>query len=419
MRTFDSEFRRLRSMSASLSAATALAALLSFLFVVMVARAGGPDARGELAFLVALPTLLSFAATLGVEVANLFHAGAVKVRSSLVSASIVVGTVSGSAFAAAGSVMLHLIPGWLPDSIPGSLITGAMLTIPLISVQFLLSSLLVGGGREGAANLIRIAMPLISVATFAALAATGISPTTAAVGAWIIGQAAGAAGAIALSVRAFGIVKPSQLLLPLGDLFRYGLPAHGGNLADVATFRLDSLILAATAGAAELGIYAAAINLAEVLLYVPSSVAMVLLPASAVSDDPFPLALRATLAVAVITTFGAVLMIAFAPWLIRMLFGPGFEGSVTLLRILSVAMIGMGIRRVLAAELAARRRQVVAAWVAFLTLGVMTTLDLALIPRFGAGGAAWASFVAYLLGGGAIIILFLRLGHQRPERTTS
>lgn len=419
MRTFDSELRRLHSMSASLSAATALSALLSFLFVVMVARAGGPNARGELAFLVALPTLLSFAATMGMEVANLFHAGAVKVRSSLVSASIVVGTVSGSAFAAAGWVMLHLIPGWVPDSMPASLSTWAMLTIPIITIQFLLSSLLIGGGREGAANLIRIAMPLISVVTFAASAATGTSPITAAVGSWIVGQVAGAVGAIVLSIRAFGIVTPSQQLLPFGDLFRYGLPAHGGNLADVATFRLDSLILAASVGAADLGIYAAAINLAEVLLYIPSSVAMVLLPASAVSDDPFPLALRATLTVAVISTFGAVLMIAFAPWLIRLLFGPGFESSVTLLRILSVAMIGMGIRRVLAAELAARRRQAVAAWIAFFTLGVMVTLDLALIPRFGAVGAAWASFVAYLLGGGAIITLFLRLGHQRPPRTVS
>ena len=419
MRTFDSELRRLHSMSASLSAATALSALLSFLFVVMVARAGGPNARGELAFLVALPTLLSFAATMGMEVANLFHAGAVKVRSSLVSASIVVGTVSGSAFAAAGWVMLHLIPGWVPDSMPASLSTWAMLTIPIITIQFLLSSLLIGGGREGAANLIRIAMPLISVVTFAASAATGTSPITAAVGSWIVGQVAGAVGAIVLSIRAFGIVTPSQQLLPFGDLFRYGLPAHGGNLADVATFRLDSLILAASVGAADLGIYAAAINLAEVLLYIPSSVAMVLLPASAVSDDPFPLALRATLTVAVISTFGAVLMIAFAPWLIRLLFGPGFESSVTLLRILSVAMIGMGIRRVLAAELAARRRQAVAAWIAFFTLGVMVTLDLALIPRFGAVGAVWASFVAYLLGGGAIITLFLRLGHQRPPRTVS
>lgn len=412
MRTFDTELRRLRRTSASLSAATALAALLSFLFVVVVARAGGPDARGELAFLVALPTLLSFAATLGMEVANLFHAGAVTVRSSLVSASIVVGTVSGSAFAAAGWLTLYLIPGWLPGSIPTYLTTWAMLTVPLITVQFLLSSLLVGGGRERSANLIRIAMPLISVVTFAALATTGVSPSTAAVGSWIIGQVAGAMGAIVLSIRAFGIVTPTHLLLPFGDLFRYGLPAHGGNLADVATFRLDSLILAATAGAGDLGIYAAAINLAEVLLYIPSSVAMVLLPASAASDDPFPLALRATLAVAVISTFGAVLMIALAPWLIRLLFGPGFEGSVTLLRILSVAMIGMGIRRVLAAELAARRRQAVAAWIAFLTLGVMVTLDLALIPRFGADGAAWASFVAYLLGAGVIIIMFLRIGRR-------
>ncbi|HWC14343.1 MAG TPA: polysaccharide biosynthesis C-terminal domain-containing protein [Actinomycetota bacterium] len=416
MSSTDLEVKRLGSASASIATATAGAAFLSFVFVTLVARIGGAEARGKLAFLVALPTLLSFAATLGIEVTNLFHAGRQETRSSLVTASLVVGASTGVVFAGGAWLLFQVVPGWVPDGISGRLVASALTMTPVMTVQYVLGALLVGCGREGAANMIRVIMPAISVVIFFVSMAQ-LSVATSAVAAWIIGQIVGAVYAVVMSVRAFGLVRPSQMVLSVRELLRYGLPAHGGNLADVATFRLDSLILAATVGTIELGIYAVAINLAEVLLYVPASVAMVLLSTSAASDDSTVLAVRAAVTATAISSVGAVAMIVLAPWVVRALFGPGFEASVLPLRILSVAMIGMGLRRVLTAELAARRRQALAAWVAVVTLAVIATLDVTLIPRFGAEGAAWASLVAYLLGGGLIVIAFLRT--QRPTSLPS
>ncbi len=410
------DVKGLGSVSAWIAAATAGAALLSFVFVVLVARIGGAEARGQLAFLVALPGLLSFAATLGIEVTNLFHAGRHEARSSLATASLMVGSLVGAALAGGAWLVLQAVPVWVPDGISDGVVASALVMTPVMTVQFVLGALLIGSGRERAANLIRVVMPAVSVVAFFVFMMQ-LTAATSAVAAWITGQMIGAMGAVAISVRSFGLVRPSQMVLSVRDLLRYGLPAHGGNLADVGTFRLDSLILAATVGAAELGIYAAAINLAEVLLYVPASVAMVLLSTSAASEGSTALAVRATVWVTAVSVIGAVAMIVVAPWVIQALFGPGFEASVLPLRILSVAMIGMGIRRVLTAELAARRRQGLAAWVAVVTLAVIAVLDVTLIPRFGAEGAAWASLVAYLLGGGLIVIVFLRI--QRPTSQRS
>jgi Na+-driven multidrug efflux pump len=50
-----------------------------------------------------------------------------------------------------------------------------------------------------------------------------------------------------------------------------------------------------------------------------------------------------------------------------------------------------------------------------LGLGLVVTavLDVALIPRFGAVGAAYASMIAYLVGDGTLTVLLLRHGRSR------
>ncbi|HYP24573.1 MAG TPA: polysaccharide biosynthesis C-terminal domain-containing protein, partial [Actinomycetota bacterium] len=192
----------------------------------------------------------------------------------------------------------------------------------------------------------------------------------------------------------------------------YAVLAHAGNVADLATFRIDTLVLAGWWGARELGIYAAAVNVAEVVLYLPSAVATVLLPHRSANEPVPPAVLVRTLGLVTAAAAGvAAAGVAAAPWVVDLLYPAGFERAVGPLRVLFVAMVGTSVRRVLAAELAAVGRQGAASVVAVVTLVAIVALDLLLIPEHGADGAAWASAAAYLLGGALIGVVVTR---RRP-----
>ncbi len=405
--TNDDAIRTLQRASGSIAAATVVASAASFVFVVLVARVAGPETRGALAFAVSLPTLFSFLATFGLDVAVPHYAGrSPEVRPALVRASVLLGGVTAASFAAAGVVAATVAPGWVPRVLGIRLLALALAATPLITVQFLLTSLLVAGGRERAANRIRVAIPVAALLSFSAAAALGRGSLTLAVLSWTAGHVFGFSFSVAAAIKTFGIaaaMSPAPRAL-LG----YGLPAHAGNVADVATFRVDSLILGALVGARELGMYAVAVNVAEMLLYLPTAIASVLLPmSSARADDR--LVARSFMLALVTTALGAAVVFAVAPVIIPLVFGDAFEAAIGPLRILAFAMIGMALRKVVAAELAARRLQRRAAAVAIATFALVMVLDLLLIPRFGASGAAWASLGAYVAGGAAIWLVF-RLG---------
>jgi O-antigen/teichoic acid export membrane protein len=190
-----------------------------------------------------------------------------------------------------------------------------------------------------------------------------------------------------------------------------------GNLANLATFRVDALILANTRNPVELGLYAGAANVAEVVLYLPTSVAAVLLSAGASMSpsDSRVLTLRALrLVVASSLALGACGII-FASPIVSLLLGAEFSDSVTPLRILLIGISGVALHQILSAGFAALGKQVLSSVLSVITLILVLLLDLALIPELGPTGAALASMIAYLVGGVLSLLTFLR-GQPRSSR---
>lgn len=400
----------LARQSSSLLLATLASSALSFAFVVVVANAAGVDARGGLAFLVTVPTLLSFAATMGLETANLHYAARdPALRTSLAGLSLIRGLGWGSALGAGAGGVLALSSSIVPDAIPDWAVALSLLATPLMCVQFLLVSLLTASEALGRANVVRAVIPLVSLGVFALLAGTGHRGLGAAATAWFCGQAAGAAAALGATIATIGppVIARSRRTVP--GVAGYGLRAHVGNLADLATFRTDALVLAGFWGAHELGIYAAAVNVAEVTLILPTAVATVLLPHRSRPGTATSATTRAVVFVAGVTALVAAAGAAAAPWVIDLLYPEEFAGAVTPLRVLLLAMVGMSVRRVLAAEFAALRRQTAASAIAVVTFLTVLVLDLVLIPRHGAPGAAWASAAGYALGGVVIVAVGARI----------
>lgn len=407
--------------SASLVASDVAAAAVYFAFVLLVARLAGPVDRGIVAFVTTLALLLGYGSTLGLEAANLYFAGSrPESRRGLATTSIVVGIGSGSLLALGAWALFAWQDQWIPAGTSDAILVATLASTGLITAQVSLDAALIGSGAVGPANAVRIAIPVTSVVIYlGTYAVTGDAGAGVAVGAWIAGRTLGIALAVGSTAVRIGLVAPRRALVTAREALRYGLPAHVGMLASLPIRRFDTLILGATRGAFELGIYTAAVNGAEMLMYLPTAVATVLVPTAAgwPAQEVRRIVRRAMLVVVLLTSIAAIAAAALAPWLIRFVFGPEFSGATTPLRILMVALVGTSVRILANAGLLACRRQGLASTMAVITLFVIVALDLALIPPFGAEGAAWASAVAYWVGGIGAFAAFRRIApNVEPAR---
>ncbi|MFN2586695.1 MAG: oligosaccharide flippase family protein [Actinomycetota bacterium] len=407
------ETPRLARASASLFVSDVAAALAYFAFALLVARLAGPSARGAVAFVTAVPLLLGYGSTLGLDPANLFHGGTEpEARPELVTTSIVVGLVSGTVLAAVAWGLFAWRPEWVPGSVSDALLGAGLAITGLMTVQIALDAALIGSGHAASANLVRIAMPVVALVLYVATAvATGNDGATVAVASWVASRVAGFVLVVVVSVRRIGVAGAARLRDAAPRLLRYGLPAHVGALADLPIRRFDTLMLGASRGAAELGVYTAAVNGAEVMFYLPTAASSVLLPEAAARAPRAARSLtRKVLMIVVAATAATAAVVGLlAPLLVRVLFGSEFEGSVLPLRILAVALVGMAVRIVLRSALLAQRRQALSSGITVATLVTIVALDVALIPRYGATGAAVASAAAYWLGAILMYVAFRRV----------
>jgi O-antigen/teichoic acid export membrane protein len=178
-----------------------------------------------------------------------------------------------------------------------------------------------------------------------------------------------------------------------------GWPLGLAGLMGTIYYRLDGPLLFHLRGAREAGLYAAAYRFLDVAQLAPGALGAVLLPVLArlwgVGDqERFQRALRLAVAVAAAVgapvAFGAVVAghrVASA------VYGARFERSGDVLAVLGLAFFSIATGYVYAGVLIAMGRvRIVGAVAAVAAVGSLVA-DLAVIPRWGAVGAAWVTVV--------------------------
>jgi O-antigen/teichoic acid export membrane protein len=98
--------------------------------------------------------------------------------------------------------------------------------------------------------------------------------------------------------------------------------------------------------------------------------------------------------------------------IVELLYGSRFDAAVGPARLLVLGMLLGGAAGVASGYLYGRGRPGLNSWALGLGLVLTVVLDLLLIPRYGAMGAAFASTATYLLADGALITLLLRLSRR-------
>ncbi len=407
----------LRSVLANFSARV-LALVGLALATILVARVGGPADVGAYALLRMLPGLLGVLCVGGLPGAlGYFLADARRDQPGLwpsVAAILAGGAVLGTAlWVLAAPLLTHTFfrgdQVWVIALAGPTVATQLLLTVGKTSLQGLRDRR--GGDVVIAAEELAF-LPCYAVAlaagahgSLALLVGLALADVVVAVEAWRrVGRR--------LAWRRFGLAgaprgwwgRPRRRLTT--EVLTYGVRGQLGGMITLLNLRLDFAILGAMAGPAVLGTYAVASKYAELLRLPGTALTWVCYPmlagvpareAAVRSRRLVPPTLLGVLA-------AAVPFALLAGPVTFLLYGDRFAAAVGPSRVLVLGMLLGGAAGVASGYLYGRGRPGLNSLALGVGLVVTVVLDLVLIPRHGAMGAAVASTVAYLVADGCLIL---------------
>jgi O-antigen/teichoic acid export membrane protein len=378
-----------------------------FTAVLILARSLGPTGRGTIAFITVSALVIARLAGFGMGAATtVLAARRVEARGALLANLILFVLASALVFGALGFAVLLSLAGQRPEGIGGpelAILVGAAAAIAQIEAG---GAFLLGCGRvQRLALLTATTTWVYPILLGIVWVVDGLTVTRAAL-VWLTAETIVAFVLLSQAARAGGIAAPRPRLLL--ESMHFGIRAWVGSLARLLNFRTDQIILGFLASEATLGIYAVAVNASEALLYLPAATATALLPIAARADPQVQVeqALRAFRSTALVTAGLVVVAAIFGPLLLPIVFGSAFDASVEPFLLLLPGAFGFAATAIFSSALMASSSPGRSSLGPFVSLVVSIGLDLLLIPRFGASGAAAAASVAFLAGGGAALVMF-------------
>ncbi len=354
-------------------------------------------------------------AELGAGVAGSFSAGCIQQIASgrgdtptVLRSGLKIATVIGVAGLALSVPVWAVWPG---DDRTVVLLIGALLWPGIVRGMF--SGTLVATGYVGRSQVASNSGVFLGVVLIAAwFIGPGTASAPAALAMWTAAQYVSVLVAAALSMR---------------WLFRRGLPMPGlarhvltfGSVAGVAGLigliqrRVDLLLVAAVNGSHDAGLYSAATSLAELLLVVPTAIAMAAVAdiGRASDEEARDLLARCCRHAVLLGTAAAIGIVALGPLGLRIAYGSAYADAATPLRILAVAAIFVAPQSIATTYFYVRlARPSITVIVIAMAAAMESVVALILIPSIGLVGAAAADSAAYALEAVAITVAFNRFG---------
>lgn len=390
---------------------------LGLISTVVVARLLGPAGRGEFYLLTLVPTTLLTFGQLGVPSALVFFTG----RGSSLRELIRTSLALVMPFAALVVVPVAVLGGFLARTILASVSEAdlhvVILVTPLLFWSMLGSAMLLGRQAIGQTNLLSLGQTLTSLVLIVVLVGVADLGVHGAVYAYVI-VGVGATITTAMLIRRLTPSPPQAPIIGARTLLGYGLRIYPGSLATFFSYRVDVFLLSAMLGSpTQVGLYSLAVGFAELVFYVPDSIATVFFPRIAASnrgeaDGMAPAVVRQT----VLMTAGAALLLLPASWLAIRLVLPAFADSYAALVVLTPGVVALSVSKVLSGYVSGLGRPLPVGGIAVASLVVNVVMNLVLIPLLGIVGAAAASLISYSVNAALMVLLSSRMSDTSPGR---
>ena len=381
-----------------------------FVAIVPITRELGPSGRGTLAFITVTAIVCATLARFGVtEATTVRCAQDPHLRPVLLTNLLAwVGCSSvGTAAVVVGA--LEVAPGLRLPGVGGgelAVLAAAVVSSGLADAGYMF---VLGCSRFRLHAAVTIAAAwLYAIAVGLVALAWGLTVVRAGV-IWVSFQLVKAIVLLAAGVRAEGLGRPSPALLRASLAF--GARAWVGTLSTAFNERVDQILVALIASEATLGIYAAAVNGFEILLYPAASAATAILPlaAQAYPRERAAHVLGAFRSVGLLTLAGALVAAVLGPLLFPLVFGSEFSDSATPFLWLVPGALGFVALSIFSNALVALSAPGRSSLGPLVSLAISIALDFVLIPPFGAAGAAAAATAGLLVGGVTALVLYQRI----------
>ena len=190
---------------------------------------------------------------------------------------------------------------------------------------------------------------------------------------------------------------------------RFGAASWASSGLYLLALRVDTLLLTALSGTADVGIYSVGVSLAEIGWYLPNALYAVLFPkVAAQGQEARELVGRVARMSWPLVLVTGVCLVGLARVLVVPFYGSAFSGAVGVVAVLVPGMTAAALSSVLSSYVAGRGKPGLATVAATVNLAVNVALNVLLIPPLGYLGAAAASSVSYSLAAAVMILFFLR-----------
>lgn len=383
----------LRQLVVTSFAARGLTVVLGAIAGVVIARVLAPEGRGAYAVVVTAATTAIAVGHLSIETANLSLWKRSELRASL-TANVVLLSMSLGLLVAGLAWLCILVLGEerMPVYSQGGLAL-ALLGVPLGLLGLWTNNLLSLNARVERLNLGLVLSGVLQTGTLLLLASTGRLTVTAVVAVWVASTAAPLLVSLPTLRPRLGAFSMPVLRLQVAS----GLRFHPGVALLFLLFKVDLLVVNAVRSPRDVGLYALAVTLAELVYLLTDAVSQAIMSRQAgggmAAADITARAVR-------INAWGcggiALALLLSAQVLVPLVYSDDFSGSVAPLMVLLPGVVALAIGRPLAVLLAALDRP---GLLAALSTGAFVLHLVALwllVPPMGIVGAAAASTVGYV-----------------------
>ena len=392
-----------------------LAVILQVISFIMIARYLGPEGNGTYTLAMIVPSLLMMLFSPSINVGIIYFMGKHQWSARyILTHSLILWAGASLAGLVISLALLHTPAIQLFPAIPKPLLYLAIAIYPPALLQQFCLAILQGYQRFRAYNLISLFGPafMLTVIGYMWISDRGI---TGILLGGLLSYCLQLILSLAIIVRLPAVPHAAApaFWADLKALTLYGLKSYLSNLIAFGNERVDLYLLSHLNNLQNVGIYSVASMISQRLTVISEAINTVLLPHLARLHNPDPhhqaeivLSMaRWTLWITAALAGGVVLA---SLWLVPLAFGPQYQQVWLPLLILIPSLLSSSISRILAGDISARGRPELNALTAFVALTANIALNVALIPKYAALGAAAAMSLSYTLH------LFLRVGlYQR------
>ncbi|MGH3401398.1 MAG: lipopolysaccharide biosynthesis protein [Streptosporangiaceae bacterium] len=380
---------------------------------VLVARALGPALRGDYAAITAWFGVALMVGGMGQPAALCFYVARDPGNArQYVATARAMMLVTGSTALVAGLLLAPVIGHGIRDVVMGYRIAFCASIMAFVGASYTFA-LQARALKEW--NVVRVSQPVLSALAIVILWRLRLLTLEAALlvlAATMLLQLAWAYRCCRRADLAPG--RAQRAMIP--PLLAYGTAQIAALTPATVNAQLDQLVLSQTVPSADLGRYAIAVSLTSLPIPLVAAIGNVAFPRlaaqRAVTGKTERLQWMAVIGSALIAAMLLAPLAAVAWWLVPLIYGPGYQGAVPLLWILTPGAVFLACGQVVGDLLRGRGRPSVVAWAQGLAAVFTVLLLLTLLPLVGVYGAAIASTVAY----GVALAAMLRSLARLPRR---